>query len=74
MAYYIYENWRAREHQATIHCGSCSFCKKGQGRNKGNYNRKNAKWHGPYKALQKARKAQAKMSVKVRKECQICRP
>ena len=72
--FYIYENWRVRPRKALIHLGSGRYCKNGQGRNKGNYNRKNAKWHGPYSTLQKAQKAQAKMSVEDRRECQFCLP
>ena len=74
MSYHIYENWHARGHRAVIHHGSCGHCEDGQGRNKGNYDPKHGKWHGSYEDLQEAREAQKKMRVKVRKECQICRP
>ena len=74
MAYYIYENWQAGPRKAVIHRGSCGYCNNGQGRNEGNYDPDHGEWHGPWDDLQEARKAQTKMSVKVRKECQICRP
>ena len=74
MAYYIYENWQAGPHKAVIHRGSCGHCNNGQGRNEGNYDPDHGEWRGPWDDLQEARKAQAKMSVEVRKECQICRP
>lgn len=31
MPYYTYENWRAKGHRATVHVGSCGFCKGGKG-------------------------------------------
>lgn len=72
MNYYIYENKHAGPHKAVIHHGSCGHCKEGQGLSKGNYNRKNGKWHPSFDTLQEAREAQAEMPVKVRIEHQCC--
>lgn len=71
MAYYIYENWQAGPHKAVLHIGECGHCKDGHGR-AGGYDRSHAKWHGPYAALEQARREQKNLSVDVRKECGMC--
>lgn len=50
MSYYVYENWRARGHRATVHVGFCSFCKDRQGQSTGT-RADNGKWHGPFDTL-----------------------
>ena len=72
MSYHIYENKQAGPHKAVIHHGSCGHCKDGQGLNEGNSGPKHGKWHPRFDTLQEARKAQAEMSVKVRKEHRCC--
>jgi hypothetical protein len=43
-SFFIYENWRARGHVATIHRGECSFCNFGQGMHPGS-STANGRWH-----------------------------
>ncbi|HKY53827.1 MAG TPA: hypothetical protein VJM08_05935 [Anaerolineales bacterium] len=53
MAYYIYENWRAKGHRTMIHLSDCHFCNNGKGL-AGETRPDNGKWHGPYKDLESA--------------------
>jgi hypothetical protein len=53
MSYCVYENWRAHGHRATLHVGTCSFCKNGQGQTTGT-RADNGKWHGPFSTLNAA--------------------
>ena len=71
MSFYIYENWQAGPHKAVIHHGSCAHCNNGIGRD-GSYDPNNAKWHGPFQSLSKAREAQLSMNVFERMECRWC--
>lgn len=54
MAYYVYENWRARGHKAVIHKGDCPFCKNGNGLSGNGTRIDNGAWHGPFDQLNQA--------------------
>ena len=71
MAYYIYENWRARGHRAMIHQGACHCCNDGTGV-RGGYDPQNAEWHGPFPTLEAARAHQRRLNAKKREECSKC--
>lgn len=47
MEFWVYENWRARGHQARVHHGDCRFCNAGKGLHGGTRS-DNGKWHGPF--------------------------
>lgn len=68
MRFFIYENWQAGPHKAVIHAGSCGYCKEGHGL-AGGSDPGHGKWHGPFNNLEDAHRAQALMTVDVRKEC-----
>jgi hypothetical protein len=42
--FYVYENWRAHGHVATIHHGTCSFCNFGRGMHVDS-SPSNGRWH-----------------------------
>lgn len=53
MAYFVYENWRARGHKAIVHRGTCHFCNDGRGVTTGTRS-DNGRWHGPYSTAEQA--------------------
>ncbi len=69
--YYVYENWQAQGHRATIHVSGCSFCNDRQGIHPG-ATTEHGQWHGPFVGLQAAQDAAVKTGARVR-ECGHCR-
>lgn len=70
--YWVYENWRAHGHRATVHLGVCSHCKDGKGQKNGT-SPANGEWHGPYRSSAEAvGKAQA--LAKLTRTCKVCAP
>ena len=67
MTFYFYENWRARGRRAVIHDAECAYCNGGRGL-RGEYDRANAVWDGPYDTLDDAREFQRKLGVEERTE------
>lgn len=53
MTYWVYENWRAHGHRATVHRGECGHCNDGSGQG-GGTRADNGQWLGPYKAADEA--------------------
>jgi len=70
--FWIYENWRAHGHRATLHRASCSFCNRGEGLRPGS-SAANGKWLGPFLdgalAVAEARETRAEVRV-----CGTCSP
>ena len=52
-AFWVYENWRADGHRATIHTADCSHCKGGVGQSGGTA-ATNGRWLGPFDNLASA--------------------
>jgi hypothetical protein len=69
--FWVYENWRAHGHRATVHRSDCRSCNSGAGVHGGTLT-PNGKWHGPYQSLDEARSA-ASRDAKLR-ECRRCHP
>lgn len=71
--YWIYENWRAGEHKALIHLGSCGHCKHGSG-GRGGTDSSNGRWIGPFHSLDEAKSYLASMPAEVteRREAACC--
>lgn len=71
-AYYVYENWRAHGHQATLHRGECGSCNHGQGKQL-SASTANGRWHGPYKTRVDA-EAAARGTGGLVRACGHCAP
>ena len=69
--FWVYENWRADGHRATVHRSDCSSCNSGAGVHGGGQT-PNGKWNGPYQSVDEARTA-ASRDAKLR-QCRRCRP
>lgn len=72
MEFYVYENWRAQGHRATIHRGECGYCNHGAGMHPGT-STLNGQWHGPFKGRLEADAAARKTGGLVR-PCGSCSP
>jgi hypothetical protein len=70
MAYWVYENWRAHGHRATVHEADCSHCRNGEGQ-RGGTRADNGKWHGPYNWLEVAERVAESIPGEYR-HCQVC--
>jgi hypothetical protein len=72
--FWVYENWRARGHRASIHRAHCSHCNDGRGRSNGGYSRNNAAWHGPILSLDAAESYAARLGIHVNdvSHCSFC--
>ncbi len=69
--FYVYENWRAHGHRATVHEGRCGYCNEGQGVRSGTRS-DNGTWHGPFVTFREARD-KASQATEPRL-CAACRP
>lgn len=69
---WIYENWRANGHRATVHVASCAHCNAGAGRG-GGTDAANGRWHGPFLTGPAATDAAARTVAEIRR-CGHCRP
>ena len=72
MEFWVYENWQAHGHRATIHLAECGHCQYGQGQHPGSTT-KHGTWHGPYESIQAAAMAAGSTGAQVR-ACRHCRP
>jgi len=52
--YWVYENWRARGHQARVHEGNCPSCNNGEGLRGRGTHPDNGRWHGPFPSFEEA--------------------
>ena len=67
--FYVYENWAAGPHKASLHRSSCGQCSSGKGRPAG-HDPNHSRWHGPYSNIAEAREATHQMpGVLIRSEC-----
>jgi hypothetical protein len=71
--FFVYENWRAHGHIATVHRATCPSCKLGYGIHP-RASDENGQWLGPYETLDAARAAQLRYPEATRKLCQRCLP
>jgi hypothetical protein len=71
-SYWVYENWRAHGHRATIHRSDCGFCNDGTGVHGGGQT-SNGRWHGRFTSAGEARSAVASRVVTIR-DCRWCAP
>jgi len=53
MTFWVYENWRAHGHRATVHRSQCGHCNGGLGRS-GEPVTPNGRWHGPFTSFDDA--------------------
>lgn len=72
MSYWVYENWRAHGHRATIHCADCGHCNEGLGQS-GGTSAENGRWHGPFASVEHAVTA-AIATGGTDRRCGSCRP
>jgi hypothetical protein len=70
--FYVYENWRAQGHKATIHRSECAFCNRGSGLHPGSSNR-NGTWHGPMTSFDEALDVAQGTGANA-KTCRSCNP
>lgn len=74
MAFYVYENWTAKN--VKIHKGQCGFCNNGNGR-RGYYGNKNGKWHGSIKTYLQAQHLAIQLANNLGtnyRNCKRCHP
>jgi hypothetical protein len=71
-AFWVYENWTAQGHRATVHRANCSFCNNGRGVHGGGQTR-NGRWHGPFSSSEDAASAVCASGAAIR-ECARCNP
>jgi hypothetical protein len=69
---WIYENWRAHAHRATVHVATCAHCNAGAGQ-RGGTDATNGRWHGPFRVGAEATDAAVHTGAEVRR-CGHCRP
>lgn len=72
MRFWIYENWRANGHRATVHRASCGHCNDGEGQ-KGGTRSDNGRWLGPFAHVDEA-EAAARTTGAGTRRCGVCRP
>jgi len=72
MSYWVYENWRAHGHRATVHRGDCGHCNDGAGQ-RGGTRGDNGRWLGPYKSAADA-DAVARATGSETRRCGSCNP
>ena len=72
MSLWVYENWRAHGHRATVHLASCAHCKAGTGQ-QGGTEATNGRWHGPFASSGAATEAALRTGAEV-KRCGHCSP
>lgn len=70
--YFVYENWRANGHVATIHRGECPFCNFGKGTHPGS-SAVNGQWHGAFETVADAAEL-AEQTGAVTRACEHCDP
>lgn len=70
MTFYVYENWVADGHKATVHRANCGSCKDGKGVHP-NAGPKCGKWHGAFATLKTAQEAAEKTGGTVC-QCKRC--
>lgn len=68
--FWVYENWTAQGHRATLHRSDCAFCNHGAGVHGGGQTR-NGKWHGPFGIHEDAVAAAESSGAEVR-DCARC--
>lgn len=71
LAFWVYENWRAHGHQATIHRAGCRHCNNGNGA-RGGTRSDNGKWH-PAGTVEDAVEVATATGAAVRR-CGVCAP
>ena len=54
-SFWLYESWGSGPRRATIHVGSCGFCKEGRGSRERGSRLTYGRWHGPFAYLAEAR-------------------
>ncbi len=72
MTYWVYENWRAHGHRATVHREECGHCNDGAGQS-GGTRADNGRWGGPYTSVDKA-VAAAQATGGADRRCGSCKP
>ena len=70
--FYVYENWRAHRHRATVHLADCGHCNHGRGKHP-NASEDNGRWLGPFGTLHQALNSAQDTGGTVRR-CQHCLP
>ena len=70
--YWVYENWRAHGHRATVHRGDCGHCNHGSGVHAGSGTH-NGSWHGPFSTADEAAALGRRQGAAVR-ACASCVP
>lgn len=74
MAFYVYENWHAETHKATVHVGTCGECKNGTGKS-GGTDPSRGRWSPPFVSKHAAVSHATKTVKKSRiKPCGHCNP
>jgi hypothetical protein len=74
MSYYVYENWVAYGHCATVHEAACPRCNYGRGQRSKPSRTKNGSWYGPFSAVAEARAAHLRYSDADWRACKVCQP
>ena len=72
MSYWVYENWRAHGHRATVHRSECGHCNDGAGQH-GGTRADNGRWLGPFNTAEEAGSA-ARATGGTDRRCRSCRP
>lgn len=72
MSYWVYENWRAHGHRATVHRGACGHCNDGSGQG-GGTRADNGQWLGPFNTADEAAAA-ARATGGADRRCGSCKP
>lgn len=70
--FWVYENWRANGHRATVHRADCGHCNDGIGQQRGT-NPSNGQWLGPHSTAEDAVTAASATGAEVRR-CSACNP
>lgn len=70
MAYYVYENWTAKD-RAVIHSGECNHCNNGKGCHENPARNQHGKWHGtdnPFRTYKDAKTFAESLGRKIVKD------
>jgi len=70
--FWVYENWRAHGHRATVHRGDCAHCNHGSGQHGGTRS-DNGRWLGPFTTVANVEASAGRTGAEVRR-CRTCSP
>ena len=72
MDFWVYENWQAHGHRATVHRSECGHCNAGQGKT-GGASSAHGRWHGPFATGEEAFSL-AETKAREARRCRVCAP